>query len=150
MLTEDIKELISINKDRIEGFKKIEKQAKDLPEVLMLCGGKVVQSELFIEELTGLVKKTGDIVKGSVEGRLLRAWMDFKNALTRDNTAAILDSAVFGEDSAVKVYEEVLMRIKETDEHKGIIHQQQEKIQQSLDEFRRLKEQLHDSSMHNH
>ena len=51
----------------------------------------------------------GEATKSTTaSGKVFRAWMDFKAALTGKDRKAILSSCEFGEDTALSVYDKVL------------------------------------------
>ena len=64
-----------------------------------MYAGKLAQ---YVRELGG------EPTEGTTNsGKLYRIWMDVKAAIVAKDRAAILSSCEFGEDAALKVYEEV-------------------------------------------
>ena len=70
-----------------------------------------LQSKGFSEELRKFIPKSEDQPERDETkptGKLYRAWMDFKAAVTSKDRKAILSSCEFGEDVAKKHYEEAM------------------------------------------
>lgn len=146
MKIEELNKLVTINLDRIEGFKKIENQVLDAPKILFLSAGKIYESELFISEIEEIFQKEGKSIerKDSLEGKLVRAWMNVLNAVSRDNDKNLLDSIIFGEDSALKVYQDLIFSIQNDEKLNHLTHiliNQQNKIKDSLNDFIYLREE---------
>lgn len=106
--------LVEINNDRIEGYQTaadgIEEQ--DLKSMF----GKFAQdSQKCRQELSSEITNLGgtptDETRNS--GKLFRAWMDVKAAVTGNDRKAILDSCEYGEDHAIETYEDVLENERE-------------------------------------
>lgn len=101
--------LVKINNDRIEGYQTASEGTKD--QDLKSMFGKFAQGSVkFRRELAGEITNLGgtptDGTKNS--GKLFRAWMDVKAAVTGNDREAILNSCEFGEDNALETYEDVL------------------------------------------
>lgn len=101
--------LVEINNDRIEGYHTASEGTKD--QDLKSMFSKFAQSSVkFRRELAGEITNLGgtptDGTKNS--GKLFRAWMDVKAAVTGNDREAILNSCEFGEDNARDTYEDVL------------------------------------------
>lgn len=101
--------LITINNDRIEGYKTAseateERELKTLFEKLILTSQKCKQ-ELVMEVKT----LGGDEAEGTkTSGKFFRAWMDVKAALTGKDRKAVLNSCEYGEDTALDTYDKAL------------------------------------------
>ena len=105
-----IKDLIVINNDRYEGYKTAAEETKDADLKSMFTEFSL-QSKGFAQELRQFVpdfkeQPKNDETKNT--GKMYRAWMDLKAAVTGNNRKAILSSCEFGEDVAKKHYEEAL------------------------------------------
>lgn len=107
--------LIVINNDRIEGYKTgietihdadLQMFFLDLIQTSVKC-----RKELIIE-----VEKLGGVAdKGTrTSGKIFRAWMEIKVALTNNDRKAIINSCEYGEDVALETYKNIL--IQEVDE----------------------------------
>lgn len=106
---DQLNKLVEINNDRIEGYKTAQKETED-SDLQTLFKRMENHSQNFRAELASEVQKLGEKpIEGTREtGKLYRAWMDIKAALTAKDRKAILSSCEFGEDVALKTYEEVL------------------------------------------
>ncbi len=101
--------LIQINNDRLNGYQHALKETeevdlKDLFEVFSATSRKCN------DELSEQVSKLGATpTEGTTtSGKFYRIWMDVKSALTNKDRKAILASCEYGEDWAVKTYDNVL------------------------------------------
>lgn len=101
--------LVQINNDRIAGYTTAadETEERSLKE---LFGQLRETSEEFNKQLIPEVKALGgEPVTGTMtSGKLYRAWMDVKAALTGKDKLAIMNSCEFGEDMAVATYKKVI------------------------------------------
>lgn len=107
-----INELIEINNDRIEGYKKA---IELLPEgdhfgLRGIFEDYRDQSIQFNADLKPLVATLGETPTDATRtsGKMFRAWMELKSAVAPHAIQAILESCERGEDEFQKVYEEVL------------------------------------------
>jgi uncharacterized protein (TIGR02284 family) len=101
--------LVEINDDRIEGYQTAAKETEE--QDLKTLFGRFVQTshkcrQELATEITSLGGTPTDGTKNT--GKLFRAWMDVKAALTGKDREAILNSCEFGEDNALETYENVL------------------------------------------
>lgn len=105
-----LNDLAIINKDRVEGYKKAEKQVGEHSDLRSLFREKFNQSEEFVSDLQAKINELGGIHTGdaSFAGKIFRAWMGIKNTFKPNNATSILDSCEFGEKAAIKAYDEVL------------------------------------------
>ena len=103
--------LIVINNDRIEGYKTaletihdadLQMFFLDLIQTSVKC-----RKELIIEvEKLGGTPDTGT----RTSGKIFRAWMEIKVAITKNDRKAILNSCEYGEDVALETYKNVLIQ----------------------------------------
>jgi uncharacterized protein (TIGR02284 family) len=107
--------LIVINNDRIEGYERAYKET-DEADLKALFSKMSSTSQKCKSELVAEVQKLGGTPDEgtTTSGKFYRIWMDIKSALSGKDRKAILGSCEFGEDFAVKTYEEAL-------EHSGEI-----------------------------
>jgi uncharacterized protein (TIGR02284 family) len=105
-----LNDLAIINKDRVEGYKKAEKQVGEHSDLRSLFREKFNQSEEFISDLQSRIKELGanHSVDTSLAGKIFRAWMGIKNTFKPNDATSILDSCEFGENAAIKAYDDVL------------------------------------------
>jgi len=106
---EALQVLLQKNYDAEKGFKKaITKTENDsLKEFLKR---QAVKHNRFATELDKEIRSLNEHPKeeGSFTGKLSRAWMDIKVAVSGDHDEAILEECVRGEKDSAKEYEEAL------------------------------------------
>jgi uncharacterized protein (TIGR02284 family) len=102
--------LITINNDRIEGYKTASEETEEL-ELKSLFAGFILTSEKCKRELVEEVNKLGgEVAEGTkISGKFFRVWMDVKAALTSKDRKEILNSCKFGEEQAKQTYKTVLL-----------------------------------------
>jgi len=110
-LVENLNDLIRINNDRIDGYERAAKEARDidvdLRAIFTRMGG---ESSQYAAELTQeVVKAGGEPATGTTSsGKIYRVWMDVKATFTGHDRESILASCEFGEDAAQKAYDSAL------------------------------------------
>ncbi len=104
-----INKLVVINNDRIEGYEKAIEETDD-HELQAMFRQFIDTSRSCERELVSVVLQHGGKPDEGTKmtGKYFRVWMDVKAALTAHDRKAILNSCEFGEDHAVKTYEEVI------------------------------------------
>lgn len=119
--------LVEINNDRIEGYKTAasvtDEQALKALFGRFAQGSQTCRTELA-KEITSLAGTPTEGTKNS--GKLFRAWMDVKAALTSNDRKGIFNSCEFGEANALVTYENVLTRDREhlSSSHISMINKQ--------------------------
>ncbi|WP_010521807.1 ferritin-like domain-containing protein [Aquimarina agarivorans] len=102
---------------------------------------KSTEREMFTDQLKtviGTFEQNPTDTDGSVSGTMHRAWMDLKSIVSSNNSEAILEEAIRGEEKAIEDYKEVLNEISLTSEAKEIIDSQLSVIKTSLDTVKTL------------
>lgn len=110
-LIEVLNDLIQINNDRIEGYKRAFKESDNNDTDLNAIFNKMAdESRQYVAELTReIVKLGGEPSAGTTaSGKIYRAWMDVKLTFTGSDRYAILASCEHGEDAAQKAYKDAL------------------------------------------
>jgi uncharacterized protein (TIGR02284 family) len=135
--------LVEINNDRMEGNFKAKDETKE-PDLKKLFTEFAADSKKCKEELVAEVKKLGGTpVEGTRNtGKLYRAWMDIKAALTSKDRKAILSSCEFGEDVAKKNYEDALESKDLSPELHDLINRQYGIIKAGHDKVKALRDSL--------
>ncbi|MCB2409752.1 ferritin-like domain-containing protein [Hymenobacter lucidus] len=107
--TDTLNELLYFVNDRIEGYQRAVQESQD-PQLSGYYKQLVSQSQQFANELNGYLRQQGGGRQEgtTVKGKLYRAWMDAKAALTGADEKAILGSNIYGEEWALKAYKEAL------------------------------------------
>jgi len=106
-----LNDLIRINNDRIEGYKRAAKEADDSDVDLKAIFHRMAdESRQYLAELTReVVKVGGEPAEGTTaSGKIYRAWMDIKATFTGHDRETVLANCEFGEDAAQKAYKEAL------------------------------------------
>ncbi|SMB83813.1 conserved hypothetical protein [Hymenobacter roseosalivarius DSM 11622] len=107
--TASLQELLLFVNDRIEGYKKAVEESKD-HEMQGYYKQLVSQSQQFANELNAYLRKQGEDPETgtTLKGKLYRGWTDAKALLTATDEKAILSSNVYGEEWALKAYQDAL------------------------------------------
>ncbi|MEX0608820.1 MAG: PA2169 family four-helix-bundle protein [Balneolaceae bacterium] len=139
-----VNNLIQINRDRIEGYRKAQEEIKDMDvDLHALFGQKIGQSEDFNRELEPVVTNQGGELEQdtTTRGKLYRTWMDFKATITGNSREAILNSCAYGEKAALDEYEDAMESSTEiSSDIRQTIMDQREKIQSSLNTIEKYSE----------
>jgi uncharacterized protein (TIGR02284 family) len=143
-LAEVLNDLIEINHDRIEGYKRASDEAKDvdvdLKAIFASMGNK---SEGFASELSKHVATLGEEpAEGTTNrGKIYRVWMDIKKAFATNDRQAILESCEFGEDAAQRAYEAALATDAEINaELRQLIMEQKESLKKDHDKIKEYRD----------
>lgn len=139
-----LNDLIMINNDRIEGYERAADEAKDVDISLKAVFNKMAdESRKYVSELTNHVNSLGGESETgtTASGKIYRAWMDVKSAITGKDRHAILASCEFGEDAAQKAYDKALASDAEIDaETRKIIMSQKESLKASHDSIKEMRD----------
>lgn len=141
-VVDSLNNLIQINNDRIQGYLTASQETNesDLKSVFseMMSTSQECRREL-VQEVS---KLGGTPIEGtSVSGKIYRAWMDVKSALTSKDRKAILSSCEFGEDVAVKAYEaEIEGDALSGTEQLLLVKAQHSKIKAGHDKIRQMRD----------
>jgi uncharacterized protein (TIGR02284 family) len=108
-LMEALSDLVKINNDRIEGYKKASKQTDDA-DLKALFQRMIEESNVYINQLNEELVKGGDGEERNttIYGRLYRTWMGVRATFTGKDRYAILAACEYGEDAAQRTYEDAL------------------------------------------
>jgi uncharacterized protein (TIGR02284 family) len=146
-ITSVLKDLIKINNDRVEGYKTAASETKE-SDLKALFEGFSSQSRTFTSELEKLVPGGITDMKDTTKdttasGKLYRVWMDIKSALTANDRKAVLSSCEFGEDAALKEYNNALDKKADLPENiLEVIRSQKSKIQMGHDKVKSMRDAL--------
>ena len=125
-------ELLLFVNDRIAGYKRAagESQDADLRNYYQQLAD---QSHQFADRLNGYlrVQDGGEETGTTLKGKLYRAWMEAKAAVTGYSETAVLGSNVYGEEWALKAYEEALQDRTLTGSLRREVQRQYEQSQQT-------------------
>ena len=134
--------LIEINNDRIEGYERAMKETDDA-DLKTLFSSMAGESRTYRGELIAeVISLNGTPAEGTTNsGKVYRAWMDIKAALTGKDRHAIIASCEFGEDAALEAYDDVLTSDTAISaKSRDVIVKQREKLQQSHNQIKALRD----------
>lgn len=139
---DSLNNLIQINNDRIQGYLTASKETEEA-DLKTVFSDLMQSSQENRRQLTEhVVKLGGTPIEGTTtSGKLYRAWMDVKAAITSKDRKAILNSCEFGEDVALKTYESELSaeNLKESDLH-SLVQEQHSKIKSGHDTIKQMRD----------
>lgn len=136
-----LSDLILINNDRYEGYKKAAEETTD-PSLRELFTNYSNQSKKFNVELRNLFpefRNQPDRSETTLSGKLHRVWMDIKAGVASEDRHSILSSCEFGEDVALGTYKEAFDEDLGNDLRMAIMSQKQE-IQDAHNHIRTLRD----------
>ena len=133
--------LITINNDRVQGYETAMEETKD-QDLKSLFTQFIQDSRRCIDELVAAVMRLGGKPEDGtrVDGKIYRAWMDFKAMVTGKDRKAILNSCEYGEDVAVHTYEKAMKDSNLTTDDYNIVSSQFSKIKADHDKVRSLRD----------
>lgn len=147
-VTELLNDLVKINNDRIEGYKRAIAEAKDLDiDLKSVFDGMVKQSEGYKNELSNCIRENGGTTEDetTASGKIYRAWMDVKAKFTGSDRKTILESCEFGEDAAQRAYDAALtVDLPLPDNCRAMISEQQAALKTSHDAIRKFRDSYKD------
>lgn len=131
-----LNDLVRINYDRIRGWENAIEDSDGVDkDIKVISQKKINESRGYLLALQGFVSSLGGTpaTDSTVAGKFFRVWMDFKATITGKDSEAIMNSCVFGENAAVKEYEDAI----KTDAHlpdniRKAISEQKANIEESL------------------
>ena len=135
-------ELLLFVNDRVEGYKRAASESQDA-DLRNYYQQLASQSQQFSRRLNGyLHEQDGGQEKGTtIKGKLYRAWMEAKAAITGYDETAVLGSNVYGEEWAIKAYTEALQDRRLTGALRREVQRQYEQSQQTYQRLQQLQAQ---------
>lgn len=135
-------DLLKINLDRIEGYKRAINESHDHPRLLPTFRDMEYQSERYVTELRARINLLGGepVDHKTLPGKIYHVWMEVRTAFAKTEKS-VLDLCEFGEDAAQKAYEMALSADGEMDQmtRDMIVHQQSE-LKKSHDIIKSLRD----------
>ena len=139
-----LNDLIRINHDRTEGYKKAVEELRptdiDLKTMFINMANHSAQ---FSTELSAEVSTLGgEPAQDSTQsGKIYRLWMEIKSMASANDRKSVLDLCEFGEDAALKAYNAALKSDTEIPaDIRQVIVNQRENIQASHDVVKRYRD----------
>ena len=141
-----LNDLIRINNDRSEGYKKAAKVIDGKENGLRdLFEDLAAESTKYAADLQKYVMSEGvSPANGSTAmGKVYRVWMDLKTTFSGNDRKSILEACEYGEDAAQKAYEEALNSDADlSDAEMKIIRNQQKSLQDSHNYIKTLRDRM--------
>jgi len=142
--TETITDLIKINNDRVAGYTKAAKEISETDnELKLLFEAMAAQSTQFASELRKWIDSTDyePLNSTTLSGGIYRVWMDVKATFTGEDRKAVLASCEYGEDAALRAYEEALRADKDLSEEQiNMIENQRSSLRESHDYIKTIRD----------
>ena len=138
-----LNDLVQINNDRIEGYKRAIQELKDEDEDLRLVfENMIAESHRYKMELTNEISAMGEEAEADTtnSGKIYRVWMDVKAAFTGHDRKGILASCEFGEDAAQKAYKMALEEDELPFNVTSLITTQRDTLKASHDKIRAMRD----------
>ena len=146
ILLKDLNELIEINYNRIENYRKAE-QNMDGGDLKNLFHGMLNESEHFAEALAEHVVKFGGqpATSSTLIGKAHQIWVDFKASIVSNNRETILNSCESGDKATLETYETVLAsdKVQASPDLSQLLKSQISSITESLKIIQSLKKSQH-------
>ncbi len=135
-----LNELLYFVNDRIEGYRRAVDESQDT-QLRGYYQQLVTQSQQFANQLNAYLSQEGGGNQDgtTMKGKLYRAWMDAKAAVTGRDEKAILGSNIYGEEWALKAYEEALNDETLTGVMRQAVERQYAQSQKTYHELKNLK-----------
>lgn len=140
-----LNKLVVINNDRIEGYETAVDDT-DEQDLKTMFTQFAQASHKYKHELANEINSLGGAPSDGTRntGKLFRAWMDVKAALTGKDREAILNSCEFGEDKALEAYEDVLKSDKEhlSPKHISLVNTQMSELRKDHNKVKSMRDAL--------
>lgn len=141
---EVLNDLIRINYDRIEGYRKAAEESKEFDITFHpFFTKKADESRKHVSALVEKVRAMGgDPEKdSSTMGKIYRAWMDVKVTFSGNDRQAMISSCEYGEDKAQKAYDDALDSDVGMDgDTRQMLLEQKETLKKSHDEIKSMRD----------
>ncbi len=144
-IADALNKLVVINNDRIEGYETAT-EGTDEQDLKTMFRQFTQTSQKFRQELANEIRSLGGTPTEGTKntGKIFRAWMDVKAAITGNDRKAILDSCEYGEDQALETYKDVLENDTEHLEssHISMIRTQMSALKKDHDKVKTMRDAL--------
>ena len=142
-----LNDLIRINNDRIEGYERAATEVQNSlhAEIKSLFFKMAEDSRSYKNDLVDVVISLGGEIAddSTTSGKLYRAWMDVKAKFTGGDLKSVLESCEFGEDAALKAYQEALQTdLRWPEEIVSLVSRQRQELRSSHDRIKRYRDEF--------
>ncbi len=141
-----LNDLIKTNNDRIAGYSRATENVTD-SNLKTVFQRMADQSTAYSHDLERKVNSLGvNSAEGgtTLAGKFYHAWMDVKSAFTGKSRHSVLSDCEYGEDTALKAYNEVLgeksLDWNHASDLTGMLEKQRSGLQQACGEIKRLRD----------
>lgn len=141
---ETLNDLVLINNDRVEGYRKALENLKEAkPELTTLFNALKEESFKNNQELkTEIFNLRGTPETGTtVSGKIYRAWMDVKATFGGDDALSVLNSCEGGEDAAKVAYKSAIESGDLSADTAALVAKQQSAQLQGHNQIKALRDQ---------
>jgi len=132
--TEQLKHLLSITTDSMEGYKQSANNATG-PEFKTLFTDYLIQRNEYAEELKTAIRSLGgdaEAVSGGTFSALSRLWTTIKTTLSSDTERTALEACTADEKAAIAEYEKVLQNAELSPGLREMLTEQKAGIERAL------------------
>jgi uncharacterized protein (TIGR02284 family) len=142
-----LNDLIRINNDRIEGYERAAADTDSLQhaEIKSLFYKMSEDSRTYKNDLVDAVLALGGEAAHdtTASGKIYRAWMKVKAAFSGNDLKAALESCEFGEDAALKAYQDALQEEVEWPANvASLVSRQRQELRASHDRIKRYRDEF--------
>jgi uncharacterized protein (TIGR02284 family) len=136
-----LNDLIRINNDRVEGYERAMSETEDT-QLKSIFNSMAQESRRFKNELTSEVMKLGGTPEEgtTITGKIFRAWMDFKAAVSMKKRHAIIASCETGEDAAGETYREILNSGKLPSKYFSLVKEHETALRKSHERIKLMRD----------
>lgn len=142
-----LNDLIQINNDRVTGYERAasEIQNSEYAEITSLFFKMTEDSRTYKNDLIDAVIGLGGepATDTTMSGKIYRMWMDLKVSFSGNDLRAVLESCEFGEDAALRAYQDALQtELNWPQDLLTLISNQRQEIRTSHDRIKRYRDEF--------
>jgi uncharacterized protein (TIGR02284 family) len=139
---EVLNDLLRINNDRVEGYKKAIEETKE-QDLISLFDRMQAESGRIANSLIKEIARLGgepDAGKTTNPGKIYRVWMEVKATFNGKDRKGVLNACEFGEDAAQSAYKTALADKEIPETLRAVIRTQQVQLKASHNAIRGLRD----------
>ncbi|HYF68030.1 MAG TPA: PA2169 family four-helix-bundle protein [Ohtaekwangia sp.] len=142
-----LNDLIQINNDRVTGYERAasEIQNSEYAEITSLFFKMTEDSRTYKNDLIDAVISLGGepATDTTMSGKIYRMWMDLKVSFSGNDLRAVLESCEFGEDAALRAYQDALQtELSWPQDLLTLVSNQRQEIRTSHDRIKRYRDEF--------
>ena len=137
-----LQELTQFINDGHKGYEHAAKESTN-PQLRQLYQTLAGQRAEFAQQLNEIIKNHGGTAETSTttKGKIYRQWTDAKAALTNRDDNNILDSTLFGEEWALKSYDNALQQPDLPEPTRQLVERQRQALEQTFQTLQKLRDE---------